>query len=694
MKSSDNQNLYTRLAILFVLLIAWGVRAALLEQAPGGIQHDEVSEAVHAFDVLAGRFQLYYYVDGFGPREPMMANLQAPFLAVIGQNLWGLRLLSAISGVLTVALTYALGRRFFARNVALLAAGLIATAFWPLVMSVLALRGVLVPPLAALAIYLLWRGMEKSASIRLTVAAGIAGMAAVYAYLAGWMLPLIGVAFLLSTLLFDWARINRNGEPNRIGRQVLAWTLTCGLLAAPLVYANATSAAADRLRQLSPLLARAQAGDFTPLLQNILDVLGSFSVRGDQFGLYNIPNQPILPVAFALFFYIGAGVSLWRWRQPAYRLLLLWLLIGFLPAALAVGGPNHLRSVVSLPPTYLLVALGATTTFLALWEKARWEKALWGRTLPTLASAVLAGLLLWGVQSQLTDFMINWRENADTRYFFRTSLVETVRRLPSEQRSCISTPYLHDWSPLIAEYLVDPANVDICWFYGKRGLVFPAGSGPIDWYIPAAISPDSYLADQENAELAPALQALLQPTVGESVERFSDGTPIFTQYTAAERRQVREVVSTRVPPTVYGWGPGVNASEWRSGEARLGAGLALAGTQVLTPSGADEPLRVLLLWKIVEDHRINEPFSIFVQLLTANAEYVAGDDHLDYAVNSWRAGDLFVQLHQIDLPPDLSPGSYYLQTGLYNWQSGERSPLLVDGQPMDSRILLPPIDLP
>ena len=37
--------------------------------------------------------------------------------------------------------------------------------------------------------------------------------------------------------------------------------------------------------------------------------------------------------------------------------LLIWLAAGLLPAALAVGGPNHLRSVASLPATYLMIGV-------------------------------------------------------------------------------------------------------------------------------------------------------------------------------------------------------------------------------------------------------------------------------------------------------------------------------------------------
>ena len=63
-------------------------------------------------------------------------------------------------------------------------------------------------------------------------------------------------------------------------------------------------------------------------------------------------------------------------------------------------------------------------------------------------------------------------------------------------------------------------------------------------------------------------------------------------------------------------------------------------------------------------------------------------DGLDVPVEGWREGDIILQMASFDLPADLPPGQYWLQTGVYNPATMERLPVLVDGAPVADRILL------
>ncbi len=67
----------------------------------------------------------------------------------------------------------------------------------------------------------------------------------------------------------------------------------------------------------------------------------------------------------AVFFWLGVGVAVRRWKAGAvYRLLLLWLLVTLLPSMLAeTDGPNLLRMMGAVPPVYLLAAVGMWETF-------------------------------------------------------------------------------------------------------------------------------------------------------------------------------------------------------------------------------------------------------------------------------------------------------------------------------------------
>ncbi len=54
----------------------------------------------------------------------------------------------------------------------------------------------------------------------------------------------------------------------------------------------------------------------------------------------------------------------------------------------------------------------------------------------------------------------------------------------------------------------------------------------------------------------------------------------------------------------------------------------------------------------------------------------------EYPTFMWRPGEQIVDSWQLNIPADLKPGLYHLETGLYSQASGERIPVVKDGQPM------------
>ena len=675
---------FDRACLFLILITGWLLRVAAFSSVPGGIQHDEVTEALHGYEVLAGKFQLYFYASGgFKGREPLWAYLQAPLLYLFGINLWSLRFLAVAAGLLTVPLTYQVGRSLFNRRVGLLAAFAVSISFWPLVMSRLGLRGTLVPPLSALAIYLLWRVVRRPTRWYWVVAAGLVLSLSGYAYLGGW--AAIGAVALFFGYLALWHR-----GLLRAKRSALLWYgVTAGLALLPLSMVFLTQPSArERVQQLAPLVEEATRGKAVPLGQNILMVLASFSGRGDQFGLYNIPNMPLLPLSLALLFYVGVGISCWRWRKPAYPLLLVWVVAGLLPAALSLGGPNNLRSVVSLPATYLLVALGATV-LVELSARIR---------VPRVVPAVLvAGMLAWAAQSQITDFFLHWPANPDTRFFFRTTLAEAARAMPTDGRNCVSTPYPHDLSQWVTEYTQGRNPNDICWFRGTAAIVFPAGSGTARWYVPAGLSSDAALAAAESSEFLPVLGQLLGGGVTEQEAFFPDNTRAYRFYTTTDREELRARALTTMTETALAWSAdaeGVRDPQPLGGPAHFDGGLTLLGARYLKPSAGCNCLETLLYWRVDVAHPEPAPFSLFLQLLDGQGSFLVGNDHLDYAVNSWQAGDVFVQYHRLALPAGIAPGQYYLQAGVYNWQTNVRWSLMQQGQVLGDRVVLPPVAVP
>jgi hypothetical protein len=93
-------------------------------------------------------------------------------------------------------------------------------------------------------------------------------------------------------------------------------------------------------------------------------------------------------------------------------------------------------------------------------------------------------------------------------------------------------------------------------------------------------------------------------------------------------------------------------------------------------------LPVLLHWRALQP--TDRPYTVFLQLLNANQEVVAGFDRQPfnglYPTSRWSPGELLAAEFDLPLPEGgLPPGEYRLITGFYEVESGRRLPLVEGG---------------
>jgi len=74
-----------------------------------------------------------------------------------------------------------------------------------------------------------------------------------------------------------------------------------------------------------------------------------------------------------------------------------------------------------------------------------------------------------------------------------------------------------------------------------------------------------------------------------------------------------------------------------------------------------------------------DDYVVFVHLLDANDQLVASHDGppMDgrYATSAWLPGEVVPDVHRLALDPQIPPGTYRLQVGMYRWPSLERLPV-------------------
>ncbi|MCB0207780.1 MAG: hypothetical protein KDJ52_00535 [Anaerolineae bacterium] len=132
-------------------------------------------------------------------------------------------------------------------------------------------------------------------------------------------------------------------------------------------------------------------------------------------------------------------------------------------------------------------------------------------------------------------------------------------------------------------------------------------------------------------------------------------------------------------------------------QATLGGSIKLLGYSLSPLEVEASTLQVRLYWQAID--QISEDYTAFVQLLDSEGQRVTGWDSQplagQYPTSSWQPNEIVVDDFDLPLPETLSPGSYRLITGLYNFETGQRlQTTSKDGSPViDDAVILQEFDL-
>jgi 4-amino-4-deoxy-L-arabinose transferase-like glycosyltransferase len=356
------------LALCFGLALA--LRLYQLDSLPYGLWRDEARHGLLALRMLDDPTYRPIYEPAGGVDLPGLGFY--PFalaLHLFGIHVWTLRAVTALAGALTVLPLYALAWALWQRrDLALLAAGLLAVSSWHLTISRFAFPTIFDPLLSLTALWLLLCALKRSAGdtraggprrllppLALSLLAGAALGLAAQTYHTGRLVPLLAVLLALA-----WLAAHR--------QQWRHWLLCVGgaalglaLTVAPLVgYAlRHPETFNDRVGDVAllsteSLHARAPLAVFDGALgQHAL----MFNAEGDSNGRHHAPQQPMLGFISGLGLLAG-GALLLRWRDWRSLFVLAALALTLAPSLLAVNGPHGMRAIGALAFACLIAALG------------------------------------------------------------------------------------------------------------------------------------------------------------------------------------------------------------------------------------------------------------------------------------------------------------------------------------------------
>ncbi len=472
--------------LLLALLVAALLRFWGLDRFPSGLYRDEAFNGLDALKLLDGQFALYFPANN--GREPLYIYLTSIAIAIWGQTLFAVRAAAALAGTLTTLPIYLLGRAWFGWRTGLLAAWIWAITLWPVHLSRIGLRTILVVPILVLTFWLATEAYRRQKAWIWGVAGLIYGLG-FYTYLAFQLTPLLLLLLVLYLLLTGRARYLWPGA--------LAFLAGVLLILLPLVVQiwwqpDLFLGRSGQVSILNPDVYETSV--LHALAGNITSTLGMFLWRGDSILRHNPAGRPVFDPLLAIPFLLGLAYCLRSWRKLPAAALLLWLLVMLAPTLLAADAPHFLRAAGVLPALVLLPALGLA----CIWQWPRLPSSL--RAL--LVAGLLAGSLLWTI----TDYL-DYARDPRAAYAFEAAATELAQELIAEDDQ--TDVYLDDrlWSSWPSLEFLLPEESRITRYLSTDELpdAVAAPAAIYTWpydsldYIPRLLVPPALVTVQEGA---------------------------------------------------------------------------------------------------------------------------------------------------------------------------------------------------
>lgn len=632
--------------LLVILLLAGGLRFWHLDRLPPGLYHDEAYNGLDALSLLQGKlFPQYYegwelyagdahadrpavpsrfpmFFEGNYGREPLHVYLVALSIWLLGNTPFAIRAVMAVAGTLAVFTTWLAARALFPPDrdrlmsgelLPLLAAFSLAVLYPALTFSRFGIRAMLLLPPMTLAVYAFWRGWNGRSSSWLGLAGFFTGLS-LYTFAAARLFPLAFVLFGLFMLIVDRAGLRERW------RELALATGAALLTALPLLWyfirypyffvfrmafvANRGEGAVEGAPAITWLL-------------NVGRVIGGLFWKGDSHVRHNLPGRPYLDLVQALLLAAGTVKGVRFFRKPAYAFVLFWFAVMLLPSILSGDAPHFGRLVGLAPPAAILIAIGGT--WLA-------EKIAAKAPSPWVAPVVLIGLSAVSLTLTTRDYFGRYASHPDLpRDFYQADwrLGQYAAAQPPETVLYFS-PSQEEMATIYFA-LADPNAIRS--FNGDEGLI-PAG-------IPE--QPAVYLVRPAAKSALSNLQSYFPS--GE-VRQSEDNFVAF--HVPADAERIRTEMTT---------------------DSDFGGTIKLVG---YTIDHTGEQMLITLAWQAIAATAVD--YTGFVHLLDAGGDLVAQTDRppAGYPTSDWRPGEIIIDHFRVDLPSNMSPGTYPLRTGFYD----------------------------
>ena len=402
------------LLLIGVALLAVYFRADLINQVPSQMNSDHAEKLLDVWDVLHGQTRIFFPRNA--GREAFQFYLIAATAKIFhtGMSFLSMKIGAIAAGLLTLPFIYLIGLEIGNRWVGLWAMAFAGIAYWPNVISRLALRFSVFTFFAAATLYFLIRGLRRQNRNDLILAGLLLGLG-MHSYTPIRIVPFVVVAGVVLYLIQQRAwRVQKQAI---YGLAALTLIAVIGFLPLLRYIANPINREMFFYRTLTRSTSLEQPLPGAPLkifLSNTWNAMRMFGWDNGDVWTLSVPHHPALDVVTGALCYLGMGLLFIRYIRKRNWLdlfLLLSVPMLMLPSILSLAFPNEnpmlSRTSGAIIPVFVIVGIALESLLSTLRERLGFR---WG---PAVAAGLGIGLFLLSANANYDLVFNQYRKGYD-----------------------------------------------------------------------------------------------------------------------------------------------------------------------------------------------------------------------------------------------------------------------------------------
>lgn len=664
-----------------ILLLAAYLRIYRLGVIPYGLIPDEVMRGYDAYSLWQtgadsfGAF-LPLFLRGFDDYTPALYSyLSVPFVAIFGLSAQSVRLASAVAGLVTVALTYQLGRQTFGRAAGLTAALLLAISPWHILASRTGAEWNLLALGPVLTITLAYRGWQRP---NLLIAAGAAAGISLYGYAP--------IKIFLPLLLGGFFIFYRAELSNRKTSALLAAGVL-GVMALPIYIFSFTPQGMQRFSIV-------YEGSQMRLLETIPRLVGNyFSYFSPKFFILSEYDDPALPIYVAhlksvgllswfelVLIGVGSLGAIFSKRKKAW-FILYWLVVSPLGINLHSNSPWPTLWLTAIPAPQVLA--GAGLAYLLAHARGKWLPAPFA-TRPRLRQGLKIATMVLVAGLGAGIFANFGAMHEDLFYQYPVYGAKDGRKEAIVRLLELKEQY--------DQTIIPATNLSTSIY-----LLFYTRYDPAQRQAELAEFPQETWQKIDGYKIGPVENFVGRPGCHLILTSVAHSRLIRSQL--PRLMTIQEFYLPTGEPNVGLYALPAPPPEMVNNGTTFGGDIALQSYGLVATSGSTTNLRpnnaicLVLQWQALKS--VDKNYTFFLHLTGpygphGSPKLVAQVDsfplHGARPTSTWAAGETVFDLRRLVIPDQIPAGVYRLEAGWYDSSTGER--LLINSPPDDKLTLL------